>query len=404
MTISTSDRDTVSRESTQHFLHPKVAQPARAWRGNDTAPAAPSYFAFENSLVLPSLQDVKLSKPAQAGKGVSALTVAGLLHALPTGVLILDSHGRVNKCNPAAERLLGSGLQDEFWRDVIAANFNPRDDDGHEVSLISGKRVSLMTRSLLGGEGQLIVINDLTETRELQNQLNRHQRLSVMGQMMSSLAHQIRTPLSAALLHADNLLARAEVTAPAAESGKKIISRLHSIERQIQDMLIFAKGGATPSSELSLDLLVAKFKDAATDLANSHAATIHWQDGIDQAQLQCNPDALVGAFLNLVENAIQSSDGAAEVSISIQVLAGDTPYQDSTLSIQIQDNGNGIPAALQASLAEPFNTTKANGTGLGLAIVKLVCKSHGGSFKFLPSEIGACAEISLPLCIDGGSL
>ena len=91
-----------------------------------------------------------------------------ILQLLPSGVVILDSRGRICDCNQAAEELLDGKLKGSSWRDVIAANFHPRLDDGHEISLKNGKRISLATRSLGDEPGQLIVLNDLTETRELQ--------------------------------------------------------------------------------------------------------------------------------------------------------------------------------------------------------------------------------------------
>ena len=125
-----------------------------------------------------------------------------LLDLLPGGVIVIDGLGRVREANPAACDLLGEPLVGELWRQVIARSFAPREDDGHEVSLRDGRRLSIATRSLDAEPGQLVLLNDLTETRRLQDQLSRHERLSSLGRMVASLAHQIRTPLSAlSLIH-----------------------------------------------------------------------------------------------------------------------------------------------------------------------------------------------------------
>ncbi len=402
MSIVTSVRGVTPRDK-KSFYHPQEVSALYTQPVELEAP-------FKKLALLPGLafstataiaDSPRSDSPQSQKKGLS---VESLLQALPTGVVILDMQGKVRQCNPAAEKLLGSGLLDSYWRDVIAANFNPRDDDGHEVSLISGRRVSLMTRSLLEGEGQLIVINDLSETRELQNKLNRHQRLSAMGQMMSSLAHQIRTPLSAALLHADNLAAANPSNQKIQHTGQKIISRLHNIERQIRDMLVFAKGGATATTQLPLSLLTRKLEEAATDLTRSYGATILWQCPDRPATLICNPDALVGAFLNLLENAIQASDRSNPIHAEIEVRPSESEYENSRLLIRVTDSGSGIDAELLEKLEEPFNSTKPNGTGLGLAVVKLVCKSHGGEFRFVPRDIGARAEMALPLVSTGADL
>ena len=85
----------------------------------------------------------------------------------------------------------------------------------------------------------------------------------------------------------------------------------------------------------------------------------------------------------------------------IEILHGDTEYQNDRLLMRVIDTGTGIDDAMLSKLEEPFNSTNPNGTGLGLAIVKLVCKSHGGQFRFVPQEIGACAEMSLPVFAAG---
>lgn len=104
-----------------------------------------------------------------------------LLDLLPGGVIVIDGAGRVREANPAARELLGEPLDGELWRHVIARSFAPREDDGHEVSLRDGRRLSIATRSLDAEPGQLVLLNDLTETRHLQDQLARHQRLSSLG-------------------------------------------------------------------------------------------------------------------------------------------------------------------------------------------------------------------------------
>ncbi|MFN6972339.1 MAG: histidine kinase dimerization/phospho-acceptor domain-containing protein, partial [Rheinheimera sp.] len=128
-----------------------------------------------------------------------------LLQVLPTGVVVLDARGFVQQANPVAISMLGEPLTGQRWLDVITRSFRPRSDDGMEVSLHDGRRVQLAITSLQPEPGQLIVLTDLTETRQLQSRIAHLQRLSALGKMMASLAHQIRTPLSSAMLYAQNL-------------------------------------------------------------------------------------------------------------------------------------------------------------------------------------------------------
>src|SRR5690606_34851278 len=87
------------------------------------------------------------------------------------------------------------------WSQVIQQVFSPKIDDGLEVSLINGKRISVKTSTLEQDQSQLIVLHDLTETRKLLDEVNHQRRLADLGSMMASLAHQIRTPLATAILY-----------------------------------------------------------------------------------------------------------------------------------------------------------------------------------------------------------
>src|SRR3990167_8136157 len=120
--------------------------------------------------------------------------------------------------------------------------FAPREDDGHEISLKDGRRLAMATRSLNGEPGQLILLTDLTETRRLQEQLSRHERLSALGRMVASLAHQIRTPLSAALLYASHLTEQVLPVDQQQRFASRLKERLHELEHQVRDMLVFARG------------------------------------------------------------------------------------------------------------------------------------------------------------------
>ena len=315
----------------------------------------------------------------------------GLMNTLPVGVVLLDVRGYVQECNPAALDLLGEPLLGERWLSIISRAFSPRLDDGHEVSLRDGRRVSISTRSLQGEPGQLIVLTDMTETRQLQERLSHHQRLSALGKMVASLAHQIRTPLSAAMIYGDHLLNPDLSKSQQQRFASKVMSRLNHLEQQVRDMLIFAKTDLPLADRVTSETLLQSIRQAmeaplAESLSSANIAT-----NAPGVWLQCNRDALVGAVLNLVNNAIQAVGAHAEIELSIKGCD-----DNSHLAISIKDAGPGIEDAVQAKMMEPFFTTKSHGTGLGLAVVQAVVRAHQGDLR-IESQVGNGAEVTLIL-------
>ena len=161
-----------------------------------------------------------------------------LLQVMPAGVIVIDGKGVVRQANEQAKALLGEPLEEEVWRSIITRSFKPRADDGHEVSLVDGRRVKLSITPLENEPGQLIVITDLTETRQLQARVSHMQRLSSLGKMVASLAHQIRTPLSAAMLYASNLTRKGLGEEAQNQFANKLTDRLKELEGQVNDMLL----------------------------------------------------------------------------------------------------------------------------------------------------------------------
>ncbi len=312
-----------------------------------------------------------------------------LLDLLPGGVIVIDGQGMVREANPTACEMLGLPLVGVLWRQVIARCFAPREDDGHEISLKDGRRLSLATRSLDAEPGQLVLLNDLTETRHLQDQLARHERLSSLGRMVASLAHQIRTPLSAALLYASHLTEQELPLETQQRFAGRLKERLHELEHQVRDMLVFARGELPLNDRLSPKALLQALQAAAAP--HVEGLQVRWQCDIHAGELLCNRDTLVGALLNLVENAVQASPGGVRLKVHLY-------RRGSNLRLVISDSGSGIEPRVLARLGEPFFTTKTTGTGLGLAVVKAVARAHQGEFQ-LVSRLGrgTCAQVTLPL-------
>ncbi|EOC5508905.1 PAS domain-containing sensor histidine kinase [Pseudomonas aeruginosa] len=275
-----------------------------------------------------------------------------LLDLLPGGVIVIDAHGVVREANPAALGLLGEPLVGMLWREVIARCFAPREDDGHEISLRDGRRLSIATRSLNGEPGQLILLNDLTDTRRLQEQL-------------------------------------ALPTDQQQRFAGRLKERLHELEHQVRDMLVFARGELPLTDRVAPKALFDSLRAAAE--VHVQGLQVRWQCEARGGELLCNRDTLVGTVLNLVENAIQACGPELRLKVHLYARA-------DSLRLSVSDNGPGMDPATLARLGEPFFTTKTTGTGLGLAVVKAVARAHQGQLQLRsrPGR-GTCATLILPL-------
>jgi len=316
-----------------------------------------------------------------------------LLSILPSAVIILDGRGVVVQCNTAATTILGGPLLNQKWLSVVQRCFKPQNDDGHEVSLTNGKKVKVETRALDYEPGQLILLTDLTETRHLQRQLSQNERLTYLGRMMASLAHQIRTPLSAAMLHAANLQNEGLSQGQVIKFSHRLQQRLQLVERQVNDMLMFVRHGK--SSHQSFEWLeVVEQVEQLSQASIGYREILFNSQHPHQSIFLCGScDDLVGAIQNICDNAIAALAEVEHASISFSSI-----LSNGKLIVSIQDNGCGIHPKNIESIFEPFYTSKDRGTGLGLAIVKKVIESHHGKIR-VESEpnIGSKFIITLPL-------
>jgi two-component system sensor histidine kinase FlrB len=317
-----------------------------------------------------------------------------ILQVLPTGVVVLDSKGYVQHANPVAIEMLGEPLIWQRWLDVITRSFRPRSDDGLEVSLHDGRRVQLAISALEEGAGQLIVLTDLTETRQLQSRIAHLQRLSGLGKMMASLAHQIRTPLSSAMLYAQNLNSQKLAPQARVQFQHKLLQRLQDLEQQVNDLLLFARSGREQQvAPLSMQQLLNEVHNSVETLVQQEQGTIVLELPEPDLAVLGNHSALCGALGNLIQNALQHAGPGARIELSA------LPAKDGQhLVLAVEDEGPGVPKALQQQIFEPFFTTRSSGTGLGLAVVQAVAHSHHGSVRCVDGKAGGARfEMILPL-------
>ncbi len=318
-----------------------------------------------------------------------------LVDTMPAGVVVLDGKGMIAKANQIAIDMLGEPLEGEKWFSVIQRSFRPHQDDGHEVSLKDGRLIKLDITALAPEPGQLILMTDLSETRRLQKRVAHMQRLSALGKMVASLAHQVRTPLSAAMLYAANLGSKRLPESSRDNFQSKLMSRLKDLETQVNDMLLFAKSGDQQVVEqVSMQQLLSEVKagaDAMVTLNDSHLAVSLPEPDI---QITGNKSAIASAIQNLIHNSIQVIGAGAEVKLS----AATDEQNPDFVRISVSDNGPGVDLTQAEKIFEPFYTTKSQGTGLGLAVVSSVANAHQGRVDVTNNKGGgACFSLLLPI-------
>lgn len=325
-----------------------------------------------------------------------------LLDILPSGVVLLDNKGIVCDCNKVAIDILGRPLLGEAWVNVIKRAFSPQEDDGHQVSLKDGRKIHIETTGLSPEPGQMIVLTDLTKTRRLQDKLSQNNKLSSMGKMIASLAHQIRTPLSAAMIYGSHINESNLDSKQIKSFSNNLMERLKFMDRQIHDMLQFVRGErkrkqVVPISELFDNLkhhiqkentvelsFGCEFKDKKTNIDHS-----------DAYYLLGSLDDLMGAVSNLVENGLAATKSEQTVQVKSNIIIGN---KQASLEIEVVDQGIGMNRVHKQQVFEPFFTTKSNGNGLGLAIVRGVIIEHGGNIEVESSiGVGSTFKIKLPL-------
>lgn len=319
--------------------------------------------------------------------------LARLHELLPAGVVLLDGNGMVTECNPVAMELLGEPLLQSRWLEVIKRAFVNDHGDGVEYVLNSGRRVGITTRPLGSEPGQIVLLMETTEQHALRERLSRHQRLTTMGEMAASLAHQVRTPLASALIYLGTLKRH---DLPADERERfigKVIGRIRHLEHMVNDMLQFARGESFEMHLFPVKELIEELRSTLDPQLHAHQGSLHISCDSRNLELYANKRALHDVLMNLATNALQACGDKAELRLQVRQL------RNGYIEFLLHDNGPGIPAHDRDKLFTPFFTTRTEGTGLGLSVARSVVLAHEGEIWLQPvpeSGTGCTFGIRIP--------
>ncbi len=316
--------------------------------------------------------------------------LAELLETLPGAILVIDGDGVIQQHNSRASELLNRPLVGCSWASIVRREVAAGGSQDGNIQLCDGRWLSLSRRPLSSETGEVLLLADITESRRMSELRQRSERLTAIGEMTARFAHQVRTPLASAMLYADQLDRSSDRNARIAD---RITTGLHDLKRMVNDMLGFAAGARSAEQPIRVADL---FGDVVQTLAGQLGENTTLRVSVSDSDLSVagNEDALKGALLNLVNNADQAGDGAADILLHAHRTA-------NAIHLCVADDGPGVPADVRSQLFVPFFTTRPQGTGLGLAVVKAVAEAHRGSVDVATSPRGTNFTIRLPAATDG---
>ncbi len=319
-----------------------------------------------------------------------------LLEVLPAGVIVIDGSGRVIECNAAAINMLGDDLLDQRWVDVIERCFDKTANNTHDVALKDGRLLDISTSPLQDEPGQILLLNNVTETRQLQQKVSHLQRLSAMGEVAARLAHQLRTPLSSALLYLAPLMKPNTEKKLQQRFAKSLHASISHMEQLIKDMLAFSRGDMAVTAPVQVKELLSKVEQQFAAQPEAENYHLEIEDSLNDGYVYGSQEALSSAINNLLNNARQACGEDGEITIYAEFIEDDKG-QDC-IEISVEDNGIGIAPEDKEKILKPFYTTRSAGTGLGLAVVSSIVQAHKGTLWFESDEgEGSTFSIRLPM-------
>jgi signal transduction histidine kinase len=311
-----------------------------------------------------------------------------VLHAWPEAMLVVSADGEVVSANACARRMLRlpetapAALRASDVLGASAASaLAGAGPDGSEFRIgdeasAAGRPVLRARAARLPDGGLLVRLDDVSEEHRLRSHLEHAERLASIGQMLSSVAHELANPLTTVLGYAELLLADDDPGLPR-EEIEKIREEALRCRRIVGNLLDLSRAEAFEKKPLQIAAVldkVVEFRAYASQLAQIEVVR---ECAADVPVVQGDQHRLVQAVLNLVTNA---EDAVRERTAGRRVVLR-ARRTDSGAAIDVEDNGPGVPEAIRSFVFEPFFTTKprGRGTGLGLSLVQATAAAHGGS-------------------------
>ena len=321
-----------------------------------------------------------------------------IIESSAAAILVCDAAGRILSANSQAAGIFGVQARElvsvaldtlvelpESWRDSLplqAANAEAKTRAQPERRVILA--VSMLELDSGTFNGRVVVLQDVTELRQLQDRMREQERLAALGRLASGLAHEINTPLTGISSFAQMLGEMTPRTDPRAALVSKLVDQSFRVSRIVANLREAIRGGAEDSTVIDLAMVA---RTAAIEASRSLGAASRLEiDAERPVMARGAPGPVELAVSNLVRNAIEATDPDEPVLMRV-VANGDWA------EVQVEDRGPGVAEGDLGRVFEPFFTTKNDrgGTGLGLAITRDMIANLGG-------------EVSLENLASGGAL
>ncbi|HWC74190.1 MAG TPA: ATP-binding protein [Gemmatimonadales bacterium] len=357
-----------------------------------------------------ALENARLVELLSSGKREWEQTV----DAFNQAICYVDSQGLVRRANRVFAELIKLPvtalpgrpwltLLPPTWADPVSRALGSGAVEGAApVEVRAGDRILLVTAIPTGEPGAAVLLfEDQTEKRRLQEQLVQSEKMSAIGQLIAGVAHDLNNPLASVVGFSDLLGEAADVPPRLAEPLAVIRQEAERASAIVRNLLSFARRqegerqlqSIRPILESTHQLLKNQLMAARIEL------TLEFEPGLPAVEVHANQIKQV--FVNIINNAAQAiaSTRARQGGGRIEIV---TRCEPDGLSVNISDNGPGIPEDIAQRVFEPFFSTKSEGegTGLGLSICLGIVKEHGGSIRVDPgggnTGRGATFTVELP--------
>jgi signal transduction histidine kinase len=326
--------------------------------------------------------------------------VTSILESVDSGVITLDQHQRVISANPAARVLLAEALDVREPAPALLQEYLTAGTGGYHQLTINGRVVGLHGAPLVGAReettGTVLVLDDLTEQRRLEEQIQRAQRLAALGRLAGGLAHEIRNPLGITRAAAQMLQRELKADTQLREYTRVIQTEIDRVDRLIEQLLAYARPVPVQHGRVDVTALLDRTLTLTRAYAAQHGVALVSNAEGELPILEGDAELLHQALVNLLLNGIHAS--APDGTVQARARAATTgPHRAPALELTISDTGQGIAPHDLPHIFDPFFTTRVDGTGLGLSIVQQIVQEHGGTIEVHSQlQSGTRFVLSLP--------